>query len=272
MRRTIPLLLGGALAATLALSAGVAAADPGPKVTICHWANGNPHTITVSINAAGGHFYVNSLGEVDGDRPAPGHERDYLGSCEAPSPTETSVSPSPSGSESPSSTPSETETTQQSQPPTESPSPSGSESPSPTPSETETTGQSPSETESPLPSESESPSPSETEASESPSSHETSPSPSQGSGSTPASSPVRRSESPAAGTPTSGKGQSSEARRSATGGLPGASTPTHTPENRERPDRLPQTGGYVGGWVLLALAAVLAAGIVMIGAKRDQDS
>lgn len=53
------------------------------KVTICHWANGHPHTLTISENALGGHF--DSHGS-----PVPGHEHDSFGAC-VPTTTQTTV-------------------------------------------------------------------------------------------------------------------------------------------------------------------------------------
>lgn len=44
------------------------------KVTICHWANGHPHTITVAEPAASNHIDHAGIG-------VPGHEEDTLGEC-----------------------------------------------------------------------------------------------------------------------------------------------------------------------------------------------
>jgi hypothetical protein len=64
----------------LILAPSAAFGAPAPKVTICHWANGNAHSITISANALSGHF--------DGEtgKPVPGHESDTLGECPIPTP------------------------------------------------------------------------------------------------------------------------------------------------------------------------------------------
>lgn len=78
----------------LALTVAAAALSASPawagqeKVTLCHWANGHPHTITVAAPAAGTHL----IWHVEtGWQPAPGHEKDTIGTC--PSPTTTITGP-----------------------------------------------------------------------------------------------------------------------------------------------------------------------------------
>lgn len=58
------------------------------KVTICHWANGNPHTIEVAEPAAKNHINHAGIG-------VPGHEEDTLGPCLTPTTTPTTVPVSP---------------------------------------------------------------------------------------------------------------------------------------------------------------------------------
>lgn len=65
------------------------------KVTLCHWANGNPHEITISENAADTHLIWH---HETGWQPAPGHEQDSIGACPTPevsTSTSTSTTTSP---------------------------------------------------------------------------------------------------------------------------------------------------------------------------------
>lgn len=68
-----------ALLATTAVIVPASAASATPehedkKVYVCHWANGNPHVIHISVNGLNGHF------EDDGVTPkdVPGHAKDYV--------------------------------------------------------------------------------------------------------------------------------------------------------------------------------------------------
>lgn len=60
------------------------------KIELCHWANGNPHTIEVSVNAADTHLIWH---EENGWNPTPGHEQDTIGACTPPVTTPPSTLP-----------------------------------------------------------------------------------------------------------------------------------------------------------------------------------
>lgn len=99
--------------ATLALAGGIALTGVGGggysahattagKVTLCHYANGNPHTITVAAPAAAKHLGHAGTG-------VPGHEKDTLGACPTTTPTPSPTAPAETPE--PTETPKPTETT-----------------------------------------------------------------------------------------------------------------------------------------------------------------
>ncbi len=48
------------------------------KVNVCHWANGNPHIINISVNGLNGHFDDPDHDVVDDPKDVPGHAKDYV--------------------------------------------------------------------------------------------------------------------------------------------------------------------------------------------------
>lgn len=92
MRKVLISLAAGAVAFLGFAPAATATRDDGPhKAVICHWANGNPHLISVALPAVDEGGFETAHGDItesdaDGNvagfvliaHPTPGHDKDYL--------------------------------------------------------------------------------------------------------------------------------------------------------------------------------------------------